>query len=387
MKKILKLLIFQIQKILLNLSYYITKPFCYGKKDISWVVVGIEIASYVHNIADIIDSSVSVAVEEDPFFKLKYTYVLSGSRFFSLFKRLLYGPILFGILLNRADGFLYVTSAGFLLQEVDGRLYEFKFIKKKNKKIICIFLGNDIRSPKKMLEYATEHDIDVAATYYYLTAKYRLSLEYEKYKEKLANASELCADLIYNAPIDQKSYFNKPTLPIFYIYPDKKFIKNDVKYSNINLIKIVHAPSSPITKGTQLVRAAIKKLKVEGYCFEYVELINVSNDKVMTALKSTHIVLNEFYALVPGIFGIEAMANHCALLTSADCRIETSLPKDSYDVWKTTRYWEVYDNIKLMLDNPYLIKEYADRGFEWTKRNCSYSVIREKLNKDISGIF
>ena len=35
------------------------------------------------------------------------------------------------------------------------------------------------------------------------------------------------------------------------------------------------------------------------------------------------IVLNGFYALMPGVFGIEAMANYCALMTAADETIES----------------------------------------------------------------
>ena len=386
-KKIVKLFVFFWQRISLNISYYLFRLFPYKRNSIDWVVAGAEIASYIYIISYLLYNAISVTFEEDNFFKLKYTYVFSNSSLFSLLIRVLYSPILLGRLLNCTSGFFYVTGAGFLLSDIDGRAYEFDFIKGKNKKIICMFLGNDIRSPKKMLEYADRHDVDVSATYYYLTAKDRLSLDYERSKEMLAQSADRYADLIYNAPVDQMSYLKTQSLPFFYVYPEDGFIRNDTKYKNIGLVKIVHAPSSPITKGTQLVRAAIKKLKIENYRFQYIELINVSNAEVLNILKEAHIVLNEFYALVPGVFGIEAMANHCALLTAADCTIETSLPEDSAGAWKTTRYWEVYDNIKLLLENTDMIKEYADNGFEWVKKHWAYSIVKTKLAHDIAAIY
>ena len=83
------------------------------------------------------------------------------------------------------------------------------------------------------------------------------------------------------------------------------------------------------------------------------------NQVVLEHLKSAHIVLNQFYAFTPGLFGIESMANHCAVLMSADPNIETGLPQDSKDAWMITKYWEVYDNLKYLLDNPEKIKYYA----------------------------
>lgn len=386
MKHMLKLLIFQMQKILLNVSYYITKPFCYGKRDISWVVGTIEVAKYLYNISSMLDNAISVCLIKNRFYNYKYTYSIPNG-FLSLFLKLFYAPILLGYLVNKTTGFFYISDGGFLLPYFDGRMYEFYFLKKKNKGLICCFLGSDIRSHKKSLEFADMHKIDVISTYYYLTSNFALSSEYDDIKQKLASSADRYADLIYNAPIDQMSYLVRESLPIFYIYPDDEFVRNDNKYDCLNEIKIVHAPSSPIIKGTQIVRASIKKLQEEGYKFKYIELNNVSNSKVLEELKEAHIVLNQFYAFVPSVFGIEAMANHCALLTSADCTIERCLPSDSNEAWLVTKYWQVYDNLKLLLDNPILIKEYADRGFDWGRHNASYSAVKKALMHDLSECF
>jgi hypothetical protein len=129
---------------------------------------------------------------------------------------------------------------------------------------------------------------------------------------------------------------------------------------------------------------------VLGYIFEYKELINVPNEVVLENLRKTHIVVNELYAFVPGVFGIEAMASHCALITSADRHIEASLPEGANEAWFVTKYWEIFDNLKQMLDEPSLIKTYADKGFDWTFKNCREtsscqhvaSLIAQKIQQD-----
>ena len=75
------------------------------------------------------------------------------------------------------------------------------------------------------------------------------------------------------------------------------------------------------------------------------------------------------------------MANHCAVLMSADPSIETGLPQDSKDAWLITKYWEVYDNLKYLLDNPEKIKQYADRGYDFTYKHYTYEAASEYINK------
>ena len=33
-----------------------------------------------------------------------------------------------------------------------------------------------------------------------------------------------------------------------------------------------------------------------------------------------------------------------------------------------TKYWEIYDNLKFLLDNTHEIKVYADRGYDFCKK-------------------
>jgi len=37
-----------------------------------------------------------------------------------------------------------------------------------------------------------------------------------------------------------------------------------------------------------------------------------------------------------------------------------------------TRFWEVYDNLKYLLDNPEKLKHYADNGYNFAYKNYTY---------------
>lgn len=382
MKKCQLKIVVILQRVLLIFSYWFFM--CYirrSKSNISWVVGVIEIAANLKYISSSIPDSYSVCLFDNKYYDFEYNYLIKGtkSKYCDFVKGIVIGPLLLGLLLNRSNNFFYIGQSGFLFSGLDSRKFEFMYVKSKNKNIVCYFTGTDIRSPKLMLDFARNNNIEVFSSYQHLTNPEQQTLEYETSKKDLAGVAETYADLVFNASVDQMSYFTKKTQPFIYFYPDGNFTKNDAKYSNIEIYKICHAPTSPIVKGTQLVRAAIAKLRSEGYRFEYVELIGVSNEVVLKELRSAHIVLNEFYAFVPGLFGVEAMASHCALITSADEHIEPDLPPGSNKAWYVTKNYEIIDHLKDLLDSPDLIKKYADAGYDWAIENASFSRSSVKL--------
>lgn len=372
MNKIRQNLIY-LQLPLLYLSYFCFKIFV--KKDTNKWIIGVhEVASTIYFIGNILKPSITVSLSKNKFYNLKYDFFLNiQNKYLRHIILVFYGPVLLGYLANKSTHFFYIWNTGFLFN----RDREFKFLKSIDKKIVCLFVGSDIRSLKLTMDYAKNNNIDTHASY----TSVNIDKSDERNKQKLAESADKYADLIFNAKMDQLSYLKSEQYGWTYIYDKKKFFRNDTKFDKLNHIKILHSPSNPIIKGTPLVRAAIKKLEVEGYRFEYVELVNVTNDVVLNHLRSSHIVLNQFYAYAPGLYGIESMANHCAVLMSADPSIETTLPQDTKDAWLITRYWEVYDNLKYLLDNPEKIRYYADNGYKFTYEHYTYEAASKYLNK------
>lgn len=370
MRRILNSIYRVIQRYILVLSYFFYKHLMrkVAAKE-SWVIGVQDVANNIAQLGKILPDSTTVSLIQCNFYSSRYDIALSPSTGISKkIYTIIYRPYLLAKLAAVKQNFWYVWRTGFL-RNLEDELY---YLKKWNKQIVWLFCGDDIRSPKLYKEYHTEQKIDTYVDYIGFYDKKYLSEAYELEKKKIAMLADKFADVVFSAEIDQISYMKKKVYFVSYMYDEEDLYYSQEKHQSTT-IKVLHAPSNPLFKGTPLVRAAIKKLKGEGYTFDYVELMNVSNDIVKKHLKDSQIVLNQFYSFIPGLFGIEAMGHHCAVLMSADRRIEKSLPQDSEEAWVTTGYWEVYDKLKYLLDNPEKIKYYADNGYQFVKSNYNYN--------------
>jgi hypothetical protein len=364
------------QHILLIAAFIFFKIFTKKPKNSSWCVGVDEVASITYKLSRILQPSVSVCLKKHKFYKTTYTYEINlSNKFLHNLYRFFYSPVLLGYLLNSHSHFAYIGNTGFLLD----RNFEFSFLKKYSKKIVCFFTGSDIRSPKLSIDFLNSLAMDSYFEYIGANNPNYLSHEYDLEKQLLASISDKYADIIFNYTVDQQSYLKKKQYPWPYMLDEKCFHRDASKFQKMSTIKILHAPSNPLIKGTPLVRAAIKKLQLQGYDFEYIELQNVTNDIVLEHLKNSHIVLNEFYSFAPGVFGVEAMAHHCCVLMSADPAIECSLPAEGTDAWRITKYWEIYEVLKDILDAPEKISFYADNGYNFTCDHYTYEAASKQI--------
>lgn len=311
--------------------------------------------------------AVSINFGENKFYQNnQYDYELNVKNIYlSYLIKIFYGPYLLAKLANEAEVFVYFWWTGFCTD----RELDYKFLKKKNKKIVCIFVGSDIRSRELLKEKCIINKNDSYVFYDgYDTEANEIRVK------RVANLADVYSDLTFNPKEDQISYLENYIDTFMYMIDDNILNSSPFELSEKTKIKIVHAPSNPLVKGTPLVKAAIKRLELEGYNFEYIELQNYSNKEVLKILNESHIVLNQFYTYLPGVFGVEAMAKRNAVLMSADYE---NLPQEAKTAWMRTKYWELYDNLKYLLDNPSKIKEYADTGYEFVKNNYTEEKVRE----------
>lgn len=73
------------------------------------------------------------------------------------------------------------------------------------------------------------------------------------------------------------------------------------------LIRIVHSPSNPSVKGSELVRIAVDRLIAEGLPLELIEIRNLPNRLVHEELRRCHFVIDQLYSDVPmSAFSAEA---------------------------------------------------------------------------------
>lgn len=337
-------------------------------------------------ISKVIPNSKTVVLEKNPFYSFHYDHVLKTSN--SVFGKLLFylrAPFVFSRLASESVGFIYIGSSGALISEIDQRLFEFRFLKKVGLKIVCYFVGSDIRSYELSMKNQNESGEVNYATYLpWLHSEASLMLLERTVMER-ANIALSLADTIFSAEYDQASYLNGIHQPALYFYPTEHLFFRDEKFSAINTsrLKILHAPSSPILKGSQIIHSVVKRLQMEGFDFEYKELIGAPHSEVLDELSKSHIVINELFAFMPGLLSIEAMAHSCAVLTRADPNYEVQL-RDCGDIpWLITPAYLLYENLVLLLGNPEEVKQRALAGFDWVKRYASSEESGKKFRRII----
>lgn len=200
----IKKILYLTQILLLNISYSFFKLIYLKKnRNISWVIGVSEIASILNFLGNIIIKSKTVCFDKNSYYKLSYDFSIDVSnKYLKFLYRSFYGPILLGYLVNKNSHFLYIWSSGFLIN----REYEFKFLKSKNKKIVCMYVGDDIRSPKLTLEFAKNLSMDHFIEYVGSQTQYYLTDKYDDNKKIVAKIADKYADLIFNYKFDQISY-------------------------------------------------------------------------------------------------------------------------------------------------------------------------------------
>lgn len=383
-----------VQRVALVMSYQIHRTFrgLLRRGSISWVVGPDECASMVLQIAAAIPRSYSVCFAEERAYEAVYDHrclTRSESRWRWL-ERLVVGPVLLGKLMHQAVGFIYVGPTGYLLADFDHREFEFAYLAKKGMPIVCYWTGSDIRSTKRMHELENKTGLPNISTYIGETGAIFESEEWDNQKRKLAEVASRHASAMFSNSVDHLSYLSKGTEPFLYFLPDRPLTKL-AKFDDLSAIVIVHATTAPSIKGTPLVRAAIAQLRDQGYKFEYVELIGVPNATVKEELGRAHIAMNQFYGFSPAVFGVEALAAGCAVMMSSDELIETDLPSGSNDCWVVTKHYQVYSNLKRLLDDPSQLEPTSWKGREWAEKYASRTnagaILMRTLNRVLDGSY
>lgn len=340
----------------------------------------------VTQVAAAIPDSYTIVDQSHPFYDDAFDRILSrSSGRFGIVKRVLWGPILFGTVLARAHGVIYVGNLGFLITDLDERAWEFAFVRARDRHVVVIFTGNDIRSPALMTELAKRTGFDnLGAVLARQGAPYNTH-EYEEQRRRRSKVADEHASAIFTARVDQMSYITRETHAFPYLYPDERLIDAREKFSMLGRIRFLHAPSRPELKGTECIRAAIHRVQRSHPEVEYVELTNVTNDEVREEMRRAHVVINQLHSYVPGVFGIEAMSHQCVMVCSADPSVETDLV-EADGAWVVADSTSIEDRLEDLLRHPEALLAQALRGQEWVRRFASQSATGARLRRTLDEL-
>lgn len=335
-----------------------------------------------HFISLAVPRSLTVVLDPNRFYENRYDITLGPQP--NALKRLLTGALVLGALANRTRGFIYVGDT-YLAGPDEGRA-EFAFLKRRGLGLVFYWTGTDIRSTALMKKLERDTGQPNIATYITETSRELEGPAFENSKRTRALLADNHADAMFLHPHANRNYLTRPVEPFLYLFPDDRFHYLCEKFDDMAVPIMTHVASSPIIKGTQLVRAAITRLRKEGYVFEYNELIDTDNRTVVKTLHRTHISIGHFYGFTPGVYGVESLAATCALVTSASEQLELTLPAGSDDAWFVTSHDEVYQHLRELLEDPARTRELALRGYAFARENFSSNANAPALNQVLRSV-
>lgn len=283
-----------------------------------------------------------VIFEEHPFdYPADIKFKFTGNKYIRFLKRILNSFIRLPRLIHDFDVFHFVYGNSILPLHLD--VYILKLF---GKKIVMQFVGSDIR-PRKIAE---DEKLDIGK-------KKKIAKFWEKYADMIFSFSE------YSQLLTKKYYTILLGYDLEYWKPftSSKFKKNNDK------ILVVHAPSNRGKKGTEYVIGTVDKLIKEGYKIEFKLLENFPNSEVREWVNISDIVVDQLLIGWHGIFAIESMALAKPTLCymNEDWAKEVEYAKNLPLV--NTTPGNLYDNLKLLIENPNLRKELGEKGRKYVE--------------------
>ena len=348
------------------------------------VVIGFsETCGLVAQTGLLVEGSQTICFENDYFFNtLPYDFRLKPGIFYKL-RRFFFGAWILVNIAHTKSTVIYIGWDKLLIDTLDFGQFEFEFLKKRGVAIVFWFTGSDIRSLARVRELHTGDKSENWADIMPIAFPKLDSQTFEFSQKVKAQVAERYANIIINNERDQTSYLSRTDSDTFPITDPVFFDASLVRFSpgNYEIVQVLHAPSSPLIKGTPLVHAAIKRLINEGYAINYIEARNSTREEMRQLISKSHIVLNQFYSKTPGHFGFEAMAGSCILLQSAELPIDNLLRDfEETPPWVRCSTFEIYDCLKEVLDDIPRFTSVAISGYNYALREAHPDAVRPKIN-------
>lgn len=239
---------------------------------------------------------------------------------------------------------------------------ELAYARSKNKKIVSIFVGSDVRYFK-----AFQQEFDVSP--WVFPADW--DIDNPAYHLQLIRNAEKYSDLIYSVP-DQSGLQLKPFYHLQVPADTDKFV---YQVPENKIPKVVHAPSVPFKKGTDIIEATLEKLKEEGIAFELISVRNMPNHELLQLLTEADVLVDEIVYNGPGALSFEGMLSGCAVATRY---IEESPDVFRPPVWSINAE-NIYEKLKRLLTDAGLRKRLAEEG-------RAYAIANNAADHVVAGI-
>ena len=142
--------------------------------------------------------------------------------------------------------------------------------------------------------------------------------------------------------------------------------------------RVVHAPSVPHVKGSDVIERALETLRCEGVEFELISVRDVPHEKLLEILTDADVLVDELIAHGPGWLSFEAMASGCAVATHY---LEDSPECFRPPVWSIDEH-NILSRLRTLLTDAALRIDLAEKGRRYVEEhNTVQHVVDELLRK------
>jgi hypothetical protein len=194
--------------------------------------------------------------------------------------------------LFKFDAFIFGCSSTFF------NFYELPILKFLKKRIIYIFHGSDSRPPYLngyiLVDLIKDDGIEVAAK-----EIIKSSIEIKRKINKIDKYADIVVNIIPQALYHTRPFVSGLCLGLPNDLSEKTKLIDPNKLSPKKGVRVLHAPSNPVPKGTYKIRAAISKFKELGFEIDYIELVGRPNSDVLNELAQCDFIIDEIYSDTP----------------------------------------------------------------------------------------
>ena len=199
---------------------------------------------------------------------------------------------------------IYQADILYWIQELPFPRFYWKFlIKILNKKGVIEFVGSDIRNPEILSKINPFYKEVYHNGYEYAG--------YENEQKSIRNLSDFYELGFTWIGCPEMFLYAHPSIP----FSKKKsiFQRYRIDYDKIDTtknnkkIKIVHAPTAKIAKGSHIIKSVIEELQ-KFYDVEYIELFGIKREKALEIIASSDIFIDQIICGSYGMACIEAMS-------------------------------------------------------------------------------
>jgi len=124
--------------------------------------------------------------------------------------------------------------------------------------------------------------------------------------KKLVSFHLKYANVVIGAPLSSTMFANQRFINSFYIglpFQSNKSNDSEIELESNQIwnstIRILHSPSHPAAKGSNIIEQAIESLKKKGYKIEFILIHGRSNSEVLNEIQKSDFVIDQVYSDTP----------------------------------------------------------------------------------------